>query len=107
MRIRERGKFWLREIYVNTLTYNELNERLTERYQDQPHLLPVHSFYNLWDPKRKPITTDEQVQKLFEDAYPEVEIIFEEPASTDRYSYSEWYYRKNGLPIPPIPPPII
>jgi len=107
VRIRERGKFWMREIYVNTLTHNELNERIIEKYQDHPKLLPVYSFYNLWDPKRQPITTDEQVQKLFEDAYPEVEIIFTEPSSTDRYSYSEWYYQKNGLPIPPIPPPIL
>jgi hypothetical protein len=106
VRIRERGKFWLREIYVNTLTYSELKERIIERYQDQPHLLPIYSFYNLWDPKRKTITTDEQVQRLFEDAYPEVEIIFREPASTDRYSYSEWYFKTKGLPIPPIPPPI-
>jgi hypothetical protein len=99
IRVRERGKFWMREIYLEKLTYDELMNQITERYKDHKDKFPIYSIYNLWDPKRTPITTDSQVIHLFQDPIfkpPEIEIIFEDPRSLERYSYTQWWYKKHG-----------
>lgn len=105
VRVRERGKFWLREIYISEPTYQELMAAITERYQDQPEKFPIYAIYDLWDDYKTPILSDKQVLELLEgDAYPEVEIIFLEPGAPNRYSYTDWYYKKKGKPVPPRPP---
>jgi hypothetical protein len=90
--VRERGTFYLRWIFLESLTIKELYDKIMERYEDKPEKGEIYSVYRLWDRYKNPITTDEQVASFEEDE--ELEIIFENPSSKDRGSYSAWWYKK-------------
>jgi len=91
LKVRERGKFWLRRIQLKDLTIKELFSKILEKWNN-PEKGQIVQVYELWDNTRKPITTDEGVQSLNE-AH-ELEIIFENPGSKDRASYTTWWYNK-------------
>jgi len=91
LKVRERGKFWLRRIHLEELTLNELLSKIRDKWDD-PEKGEIIQVYELWDNERTPITTDERVKTLKE-AH-ELEIVFENPGSKERASYTTWWYKK-------------
>jgi len=91
LKIRERGQFYLRRIHLETFTVQELHKKIYEKYND-PSKANIYSVYELWDREHIPITKDAQIRE-----FPyghELEIIFENPGSLDRGSYTDWYYAR-------------
>jgi hypothetical protein len=93
LKVRERGKFYLRRIHLQTLTWQELQEKILEKWKDDE--VPVGEIvnvYELWDKYHTPITRDEQVMQL-QDGH-ELQIEFSRPSSQKRHSYTNWYNEK-------------
>jgi hypothetical protein len=94
LKVRERGKFWLRRIHLEELTVAELYSKIKSKYSDDKETGDIFAVYELWDRTKTPIKTDAQVQQLLEGH--ELEVIFERPASSLRGSYSLWWQTKFG-----------
>ncbi|PRP80129.1 hypothetical protein PROFUN_12212 [Planoprotostelium fungivorum] len=100
-KVRERGTFYLRWFYVRKGdgVLSQLRKLILQRYADaKPSVGEIFSIYKLWDRKKTPITEDDELNLLAEET--ELEVIFTRPASLDRASYTEWYYKKHGLTLP-------
>jgi hypothetical protein len=61
LHVRERGKFWLRNIYLTSPSIKQLKSKINE-YVPHPEGSYLHSMYELWS--RSPIVTDADVAKL-------------------------------------------
>jgi len=98
VRVRERGKFWLRDIYIaNNSGADDLYTAITERYSDMVEKFPIYSVYNLWDRKHSNITTDQQLQEFLKtDKNHEIEVVFVDEGSQNRASYSQWYNKNKA-----------
>jgi len=94
VKVRERGKFWLRRIHLEQLTIEELRERILEKWND-PEKGEIISIYELWDREREAnaIKSTERVRSLKEGH--ELEIIFENPGDKDRSSYTTWWNERH------------
>lgn len=63
LKIRERGKFWLRRIHLTEMTIQHLKKKIFEKYNDNSKG-NIYSIYKLWDRKKKPIVNDSEVELL-------------------------------------------
>mmetsp|Transcript_14662 Transcript_14662/g.20431 ORF Transcript_14662/g.20431 Transcript_14662/m.20431 type:complete len:550 (-) Transcript_14662:27-1676(-) len=92
IRIRKRSTFYFKRIHLESLTAAELFDKIYEKYD--PEMGAIFKIFDVWDRKKTPIQTDEQVREL---SYgQELEVIFEEPRSKERGRFSKWVYEKNG-----------
>jgi len=99
-KIRERGTFWLRRIHLETETIVNLKNKIQQKYKgDQSSSRPetirgeIISIYRLWDRYHTPIVNNSQLKDLSYGT--ELEVIFENPGSLDRHSYTKWWYEKH------------
>jgi hypothetical protein len=91
LKVRERGEFWLRVIHLQYYTIAELKQKILEKYND-PKKGEIIWIYELWDRERLPFSGDTNVQSLSQGT--ELEVVFENPSSPYRGSYSDWYWKK-------------
>jgi len=84
VQVRERGKFWLRPIYLTAATVKQLKDKIV-KYVPHTEGAYLHSMYDLWT--KEPITTDADVKKLT--AKTEVEAIFVVPQNWEELNLME------------------
>jgi len=63
LKIRERGKFWLRDIYLVALTVEELEDRVYENFERSSNDAIIYDIYTIKDRNVK-IKTDEDLKQL-------------------------------------------
>jgi len=91
LKVRERGKFWLRRIHLEELTMEELFRKIYAKW-NTTEVGEIFGVYKLWDNHRRYLKTDKEVMGLEEAE--ELEVIFSNPGSKDRASYTKWWYEK-------------
>ena len=91
LKVRERSEFWLRRIHLVDLTFEELKRAILEKWNDSSKG-EIIWIYELWDREKVLIDSDLRVNQL--QYGHEIEVVFENPASKDRGSYSKWYEEK-------------
>jgi len=94
LKIRERGSFWMRRIHLESLTVQELREKILQKYSD-PSKGRLLSIYRLWDREKKPIYNDKEISELIPGH--ELEVIFENPSEEQRHGYTVWYKEHHKL----------
>lgn len=82
LKIRERGTFWLRYIFLQDYTLDELYSKIYEKLGTQKG--NIYATYKLWDRER---TFIKDVESLHYGD--ELEIIFEDPNSQERGAFSK------------------
>lgn len=80
----------MRRIHLVQRTFDEILTKIFEKWSKDV-VGEIYSIYKLWD-RNQTIKNDDDVQKL--NFGEELEIIFENPASQERGSYSQWYNQK-------------
>ncbi len=83
LKVRERSTFWLKHIYLEDRTMISLLSAILKKYSGKGDIIFI---YTLWE--RVKLMSDEQVLHLKHGE--ELEIVFENPYSVDRGSYSKW-----------------
>eukprot|EP01119_Soliformovum_irregulare_P004436 TRINITY_DN1543_c0_g1_i1.p1 TRINITY_DN1543_c0_g1~~TRINITY_DN1543_c0_g1_i1.p1 ORF type:complete len:516 (+),score=136.53 TRINITY_DN1543_c0_g1_i1:1328-2875(+) len=97
LKVRERGKFWLRRLHLEYGTIRELKFKLKEKFilaEPQVDYGQVYRIYKIWDLEKKSIETDADVMAL--EYGDELEVIWTRPSWDQRHSYTEWYQKKQG-----------
>ncbi len=88
IKIRERGKFWLRRIHLEEMTLIELKKKILEKYNDENEELgEIYSIYELWDRLHAELSEDRL--QLLQPGH-ELEVVFTRPRSSARFGYFEW-----------------
>ncbi len=90
LKVRERGKFWLRRLHITDFSIQHLKENIKEKFSHVPFLGEIYSIYELWDRNHVELT-ESRLKEL--DYGHELEVIFTKPASKERGSYSRWWYK--------------
>eukprot|EP01116_Phalansterium_solitarium_P018409 TRINITY_DN485_c0_g2_i1.p1 TRINITY_DN485_c0_g2~~TRINITY_DN485_c0_g2_i1.p1 ORF type:complete len:498 (-),score=163.24 TRINITY_DN485_c0_g2_i1:107-1600(-) len=90
LKVRERGKFWLRRVHIGRPSIAELRDKILAKYSNST-TGDIYSVYRLWDRTHTPLTTDAHVASLT--AGEELEIIFENP-NLERFGYSRWLEKR-------------